>query len=53
MIIERSKVIEAYMRALRLGAEPEAACATVAQALSLPVEAVQDVVAEHDAEVPW
>ncbi len=52
MIIERSKVVEAYMRARRLGADHDAACATVAQAMALPVELVNDVMVMHDAEIP-
>lgn len=49
-IIERSKVIEAYRRAVELGADHEHACATVAQAMALPPETVHAVVTEQ-AEV--
>lgn len=43
MIIERSKIIEAYNRARELGADHEKACATVAQSLGVGPEIVNDV----------
>lgn len=52
MIIERTKVVEAYTRVvLQLGANHDEACASVAQSLALPVESVEQAVYEHD-EVP-
>lgn len=45
-IVEKTRVVAAYERARRLGADHATACASVAQALALPVEAVADVVLE-------
>lgn len=47
-IVERSKVIEAYNRAIVLDWDAERACAAVAQAMALPVETVAAVVAEAE-----
>lgn len=45
MIVERTKVLAAYRRAIFLGSTSESACDVVAQALGLQVESVQEVVA--------
>ncbi len=45
-IIPRAAVREAYDRALNLHNDPDAALQAVAQALSLPAEAVADCVLE-------
>lgn len=50
-IVEKTKVLAAYNRAAELGADHDHACATVAQALSLPVEAVHSVVDQQEVEV--
>ena len=50
MITERTKVLNAYIRAVLLGADHQAACDTVAQVLSLPAEAVHEVAVDYQAE---
>lgn len=52
-IIERSRVLHAYLRALQSGVHTqEQAVATAAEELCLPQEAVVEVVWSHEAEVP-
>jgi hypothetical protein len=51
-IIERSRVLHAYLRALRSGVDTqEQAVAMAAEELCLPQEAVVDVVGANEAEV--
>jgi hypothetical protein len=45
-IIPKEKVRKAYARALALGSSTEAAMQTVAQALGLPIESVEEAVSE-------
>jgi hypothetical protein len=47
VIIERTKVQAAYERARFLGSDHESACAVVAQALGIAIEAVREVVAQQ------
>lgn len=47
-IIERSKISEAYARAIALGASHSEACATVARALGVDAEIVDAVVTEQE-----
>jgi len=49
-IIERKRVLDAYARAVKRGSDHEEACAVVAQALGMPVDLVQIVVAESQTE---
>ena len=43
MIIERTLVLDAYKRAVELGADHEHACASVAQAMHIATETVEDI----------
>lgn len=44
MIIERKKVIAAYVRALLLGGGHEQACRTAASVLAIPIDSVLEVI---------
>lgn len=49
-IVEKSKVVEAYVRAARDGVSYDEACAVVSQALCIPAELVKVVLAEASVE---
>lgn len=51
MIIERTRVFEAYKRAVELGADHAQACASVAQAMHITTEIVEDI-AWAEIQVP-
>lgn len=51
MIIERTRVLEAYKRAVELGSDHAQACASVAQAMHITTEMVEDI-AWAEIQVP-
>lgn len=50
-IVERTKVLAAYLRAVKGGCNHEEACIHVSATLCLPLEAVEDAVRESAEEV--
>jgi hypothetical protein len=50
VIVAKTKIIDALVRARDQAPDHESACAAVAQALVIPVESVREVAAEAMAE---